>query len=119
MRVYRSKRVRQEWTDEDRSRAAHMWSNGSSNDEIAASLGRKPAAVRAWLHHHCRLWHEPEPVSYPQETIGHDEIPAWYELGWRYVGLGDGGYIFEWQSPGTVRIPKFYNPRPNNLELVA
>lgn len=119
MRIYRTKRIRREWTGADRETAVRLLSDGASNDEIAAALGRNPAAVRAWLHHFCRGWQEPEVISYRQEVVAYDDVPSWYALGWRYVGPGEGGHVFEWRSSGTARIPNSDTDAASSLELAA
>lgn len=105
MRIYRTKRVRREWTKTDRTLAALLFSANASNDEIAAALGRPPDAVRAWLHHYCKVSREPDAIEYPRAIVSHADVPQWYELGWRLAGFEDGSCVFEWRKEKCALYP--------------
>jgi hypothetical protein len=83
-----------------------MINAGADVGEIANALGRKKEAVRAWLHHHCKVWQEPEPVIHQRIVVAHEEVPSWYEAGWRIAGFDADGCLLEWQSPESARIPR-------------
>jgi hypothetical protein len=106
MRVYRAPRVRRPWSDEDRARAAFLFDEGKTNAEIANALGRKPDAVRAWIHHYMRI---PKPISvidYPKAKIAESQVEQFYLLGWRFVGSEGGLHVFEWRASGEPRWPE-------------
>jgi hypothetical protein len=105
MRIYRTKRIRREWTDADRTLAKRLYASGFSNSEIATALGRNADAVRAWVHHNCRVWQQPEVAEYPSAVVPYADVPAWYELGWRLARFDNGEWIFEWRSSGIARMP--------------
>jgi hypothetical protein len=105
MKVHRPARIRRKWSDAERLTATHLVKVGATNAEIAVALGRKPDAVRAWIHHNCRVWREPKPTSYPKIRVASAEVPEWYSLGWRFVGFEQALCVFEWQSSQRVRWP--------------
>jgi hypothetical protein len=105
MRIQRVPRIRREWTDEDRAMAARLFAAGRSNDEIAVALGRKPDAVRAWIHHFKLVWNDPEPVVYETVKVTKADVLEWYEAGWRFVGFDGALCVIEWQSSRELRWP--------------
>lgn len=105
MRVYRAPRIRRKWSDDDRARAKFLFDEGLTNAEIAAALGRKPAAVCAWIHHNLRIIKPVEPIEYLQAKVTGNQVAEFYSLGWRFVGTADGLHVCEWRSSTEPRWP--------------
>ena len=122
MRIYRTKRVRREWTEADRATAKTLYAAGLSNSEIASALGRNADAVRAWVHHNCRVWREPEVIEYPRVVISRADVLNYYAIGWRFAGFENGECVFEWRASGMARMPSHHSvtaSRATNLLEVA
>jgi hypothetical protein len=110
---------RKKWSEADRSLAGTLHDSGASVADIASALGRKPDAVRAWLHHNCRVWTEPTKTEYQRADVPHADIPTWHALGWRFAGFEGDRCIFEWRASGRARMPNIVNSTANELEMAA
>ncbi len=98
------------WAPWEHNKLIRLVAEGKSNREIAGMIGRTQCAVGARAQEY-RL--RTNPVEPPKitiaktELIGEVDVPAWYALGWRFVGFYGSRCKMEWTSSRPERRPGY------------
>ena len=98
------------WTTHEHERFVRLVAQGKTNRQISDVVaGRSFCAIRSRVKEY-RL-RTPSPVDGPKivapkiERISNADVPAWYDLGWRFVGFSGGTCKMEWVSSKPERRP--------------
>ncbi len=96
------------WARWEHEKLVRLVSEGKCNREIAGIIGRSQCAVGARAQEY-KL--RTAPIEPPKnavpitELISEAELPAWYVLGWRFIGFYGTRLQMEWSSSRPERRP--------------
>lgn len=97
---------RAKWTPQEHLLAERLKREGMTNKEIAVAIGRTHCAVISWSTARGRRERAAREVREAvRMLIRPDDVIAYYELGWRFVGFEGALCAFEWQSTREPQWP--------------